>query len=196
MSKQWTAFEHLTNYFKSNLSQRDLSNSLFDLEEILCKASYPRGLERSWLDVFCSVVQIYNFEPVVFTITYLSMSEDLANELSTMSDLQKIELLDMLRRVSKNIFIYDDKHNALDCLLRLYMHLNCFKECIELSLESLAAFGPIGTIFDHLAVCYEALNQFELANKYYQESLNLTPNHEWAGLGFERTKSLVSKKVQ
>jgi hypothetical protein len=184
--------DHLRHYFRSNLVKTHLVNSLFDIEELICKALYPEQLERSWLTIFVSIVRAYNFEPVVFTIAFHRMSDRLEKELGRMDKEQKTEFLDLLKRVSRNLYMYDKKHDALDCLLRLYVWVKNFDECLKLCQESLEAFGPLGTIFDHLAICYENMGRFDLANQYFQESLKLTPDHSWAQSGFERTKNRIA----
>lgn len=187
------ACENLKHYFHNNLAKKDLINSLFDIEGFICDASLPETVEHTWLQLFMSIVQAYNFEPVVFTIAFHRIFERLEQELDQIDEQIKSELLETLKRVSQNIFAHDRKHDALDSLMRFYIRLHHFDECIELCKESLECFGRIGPYLDHLAVCYESTGQGELANKCFQESLDQDPEHEWARAGVERTKNFVAK---
>lgn len=188
--------DHLRHYFESTLVKKNLINSLFEIEELLCTSTYPGTIDRSWLSLLLSIIRTYNFEPVVFTIAYLQMFVNLDAELDAIGEQQKSELMDVLTRVSRNIYRYDQKHDALDCLLRLLIRLKCFDECLRLCQESLEAFGPVGTILDNFAICYESTGRLELANQYFQESLKLAPEHEWARAGVDRTKHLIDKLSQ
>jgi tetratricopeptide (TPR) repeat protein len=96
--------------------------------------------------------------------------------------------------VSRNIFSYDKKHNALDAVMRFYIRLRYFDECLELGTESIDCFGRIGQILDHMAVCYETTGQTELAHKFFAESLSIDPEHQWAKAGVERTKVLAGQR--
>lgn len=183
--------EHLKHYFKDNLSKKNLVNSSFDIEELISTWPVADEMGRSWIDVFISIVQTYNFEPVVFTIAFHRLFEKFDRELDKMEKDQKLRLLNALGRVSRNIYMIDQKHDSLDCLLRFYVEIKCFDECLKLCQDALEAFGPIGSVLDHFAICYESTGRAELANKYFQDSLKLKPDHDWAKAGFERTKKPV-----
>jgi hypothetical protein len=191
--QQGLACENLKHYFRSNLANKDLINSLFNVEGLICNATFPETVERTWTELFMSIIQTYNFEPVVFTIAFHRMFEKMESELDRLDKQQTREILEALNKVSKNIFAYDTKHNALDALMRFYVRMDFFNECIELCKESIECFGRIGQFVDHLAVCYESTGQLELAHRHFAEALSLNPEHQWAQAGVERTKSHALK---
>ena len=160
-TRQGLSCENLKHYFQSNLVNKDLINSLFDIEGFICNATFPETVERTWIELFMAIIQVYNFEPVVFTIAFHRMFENMDAELNQIDAQQKREILDALNKVSRNIFAYDIKHNALDCLMRLYIRAHYFSECIELCKESIECFGRIGLFLDHLAVCFESTGQIQ-----------------------------------
>ena len=76
----------------------------------------------------------------------------------------------------------------LDAILRSCVSLLCFEDCLELALDSLSRFGPLGSAFDHAAMVYEQLGDKESAYRFFSKSLELNPSHQWARQGMEKNR--------
>jgi tetratricopeptide (TPR) repeat protein len=182
--------------FQERLINKDLANSLSDIESLLHKVSWDDIQDRTKLTMFLSVLQTYNFEPEVFTVAFSKLYEAVVEELPAIDDQQRHEILIALRRVWKNIYILDERAIMIDGIFRFYVALRAFDECLLLCQKALETYGALSTVIDHIAVCYEGLGQFDLAYKYFHQSVEQVPDHEWAREGLERTKKrLATDKV-
>ena len=129
--KKKNNLEHLRHYFKTYIVKKDLVNALSDIEELISKVTYPSDLRISWVETIASIVHTYNFEPVVFTIAVHRMFQQLKEELHRLEAEQKADFIDLLKRVYRNIYVRDLRHDALDCILRLLVELKSFDECLK-----------------------------------------------------------------
>jgi len=188
--------ERFNHCFQERIAKRDFANSLSNIEVLLEGNSWEESPDRSSLLVFLSVLQAYSFEPSIFSIAFNKLFEKIAPELSKIDEQQRQEIIAVLKSVSKNVYMIGEEENALDGIFRFYIALSAFDECLLLCQEALEAFGPLTTIIDHTAVCYEGLGLFEMAYKYFHQSVEQVPDHQWARDGLERTKKhLATDKV-
>ncbi len=188
--------ERLNDCFADRIANRDYANSLSNIESLLRNVSWEDIKDRPKLAVLISMLQTYNFEPAVFAIVVDKLFESINQELPTIEDEQKQELLVTLMSVWKNIYEHDEGTSALDGIFRLHIGIQAFDKCLLLCQEALETFGPLPTVIDHTAICYEALGQFDQAYKYFHQAVEQVPDHHWAREGLERTKKhLATDKV-
>jgi hypothetical protein len=178
--------------FAESVSRRDLLNSLFNIEEVLHKATLVGSYERSKIAIFLSILQVYSYEPFVFGFVVNKMFTELEPELIKASGEQREEVLAALDRVWKNIYIVESNPTGLDNVFRCYIALDAFEECLLMAQEALDAFGPVGTILDHLAVSCESMGKLDLAYQFFHRAIEQKPDHVWAKAGLERTKHALA----
>jgi len=140
------------------------------------------------LELFLAILNASKHEPEIFSEACELMQEDMREELSRIDTLQRTRLNKALRQVAKNICLTDKRTlKGLERLLQFYSKLHMYDECLELCNDSLAAFGPLPIILDHLALSHEEKGQFQIAHEFFRKSLEHNPNHVWAKDGLDRT---------
>jgi tetratricopeptide (TPR) repeat protein len=182
------ALDHFGDVFAESVSRRDLANSLFNIEEVLYKSTLLGSFERSKIAIFLSILQVYSFEPFVFGFVLDKMFDELEPELVNAKVEQKEEVLTALELVWNNIYHIKGHSIELDNVFRCYVALDRFEDCFRVAQEALNAFGPVGTILDHLALSCESMGKLDLAYQYFHRAVEQKPNHAWALAGLERTK--------
>ena len=187
-------FQGIKHLFNHQLEKKGFLDSQYQVADRIHKGLSIDIPEHSRVQLFLSVVRAYNYDPVIFTNAHQTLLDERFQELEAMSDQIRAELLETLHRTIKNIFIVDDDYKIFDSILRLYIQLDWFDECLKFCEEIIETYGEISTAVDHAALSCEALKKNQLCYEYFQRATKLpTSDHEWAKAGMLRVAKLLIK---
>jgi hypothetical protein len=178
---------HLQHYFKQTFQRRDFINSSYDLEAPLFHAELDgKSLNGTKLTLFLALVKNYNYDPHLFAWAFERSYQAIETETTQIDDDHKRQVVEVLRRTFRNLFASWSSPVELDAILRCYVALKEFKECLSVSLTSLELLGRTRTALDHAALSCEQLNRCDEAYEYFRKSFEMSPDHFWAQEGMER----------
>ncbi|CAN5621585.1 hypothetical protein BH10CYA1_BH10CYA1_42450 [soil metagenome] len=185
-------FQNTTHYFKHYLQKKNILDSQLQINDLIKNGLRAGDYESSRVSLFLSIVRAFNYDPVMFAIAHKDLLDERFKDLEEMNAQVRSELRETLHRTIKNIYIVDDNHKIFDSILRLYIQLDWFEECLKFSEEIIQTYGEISTAIDHAALSCEALKLHKKAYEYFQRATKLpTSDYEWASAGMKRAAKFL-----
>lgn len=185
-------FQNTTHYFKHYLQKKNVLDSQLQINDLIKNGLRAGDYESSRVALFLSIVRAFNFDPVMFAIAHKDLLDERFKDLEEMNAQVRSELQETLHRTIKNIYIVDDNHKIFDSILRLYIQLDWFEECLKFSEEIIQTYGEISTAVDHAALSCEALKKHRQAYEYFQRATKLSSSdYEWASAGMKRAAKFL-----
>lgn len=180
-------FVNTTHYFKHYLQRKNLLDSQLQVADLIKNGLRAGDYESSRVALFMSIVRAFNFDPQMFAIAHKDLLDERFKDLEEMNAQVRQELKETLHRTIRNIYVIDDNHKIFDSILRLYIQLDWFEECLKFSEEIIETYGDVSTAVDHAALSCEALKKYREAYEYFQRATRLqSSDHDWAGAGMKR----------
>ncbi|MBI2810812.1 MAG: SAM-dependent methyltransferase [Candidatus Melainabacteria bacterium] len=188
-------FQNTTHYFKHYLQKKNILDSQLQINDLIKNGLRAGDYESSRVSLFLSIVRAFNYDPAMFAIAHKDLLDERFKDLEEMNTQVRSELQETLHRTIKNIYIVDDNHKIFDSILRLYIQLDWFEECLKFSEEIIQTYGEISTAVDHAALSCEALKMHQKAYEYFQRATNLpSSDYEWATAGVKRSAKFLMKE--
>ncbi len=180
-------FQNTAHYFKHYLQKKNFLDSQLQIADLITNGLKAGDYESSRVALFLSIVRAFNYDPKMFAIAHKDLLDERFKDLEEMNPQVRSELQETLHRTIKNIYIIDDNHKIFDSILRLYIQLDWFEECLKFSEEIIENYGDVSTAVDHAALSCEALKKYREAYEYFQRATRLpTSDHGWAAAGMKR----------
>lgn len=186
-------FQGVKHFFRHQLEKKGFLDSQYQIADLIGKGLTADVYDTSRVPLFLSLVRNYNYDPVIFATAHKVLLDERFQDLEAMNAQITSELLDTLHRTIRNIFLIDNDYKIFDSILRLYIQLDWFEECLKFCEEIIATYGEVSTAIDHAALSCEALNKHRQCYEYFQRATKLpTSDYEWAKAGMLRaTKHLI-----
>lgn len=188
-------FQNTAHYFKHYLQRKNFLDSQLQIADLIKNGLRAGDYESSRVGLFLSIVKAFNYDPQMFAIAHKDLLDERFQDLAKMNTQVRSELQDTLHRTIRNIYIIDDNHKIFDSILRLYIQLDWFEECLKFSEEIIETYGDVSTAIDHAALSCEVLKKYREAYEYFQRATRLrTSNHDWAAAGMKRMGKVLLQK--
>lgn len=177
------------------MQKKNILDSQLQINDLIKNGLRAGDYESSRVSLFLSIVRAFNYDPAMFAIAHKDLLDERFKDLEEMNTQVRSELQETLHRTIKNIYIVDDNHKIFDSILRLYIQLDWFEECLKFSEEIIQTYGEISTAVDHAALSCEALKMHQKAYEYFQRATNLpSSDYEWATAGVKRSAKFLMKE--
>jgi len=188
-------FQNTAHYFKHYLQRKNFLDSQLQIADLIKNGLRAGDYESSRVALFLSIVKAFNYDPQMFAIAHKDLLDERFKDLEEMNVQVRSELQETLHRTIRNIYIIDDNHKIFDSILRLYIQLDWFEECLKFSEEIIETYGDVSTAIDHAALSCEALKKYREAYEYFQRATRLpTSDHDWAAAGMKRMGKVLLQK--
>lgn len=186
-------FQSTKHFFRHHLIKKNYLDSELQIANLISNGLESGNYDTSRVPLFLSIVRSYNYDPQMFSQAHRILLDERFQDLEAMNEHVAAELRETVQRTIRNIYIIDDNFDIYDSILRLYIQLDWFEECLQLCQEILETFGDVRTAIDHAAVACESLRRNKLAYEFFQRSsLRNDTDYDWARAGMARAaKRLV-----
>lgn len=187
-------FQATKHFFRHHLINKNFLDSELQIADLIRNGLTAGDYDSSRVSLFLSIVRTYNYDPVMFSAAHKVLLDERFKDLEEMNKQVAAELRETVKKTTKNIYIIDDNFEIFDSILRLYIQLDWFEECLRFCEEILEQFGDVRTAIDHAALSCESLKKHREAYQYFQRSSRREDtDYEWANAGMMRAAKFLIK---
>lgn len=174
--------------FAERVDRLNPSNYLHGMQVLITESETTKS--NDILRACLGYVQLSNCDPRAFCM----VAPRLYAALETITSAQERRLLEVLERVSENVYSGLQYYNAHYWAGKMYYHFDRYDDALKSFTDAIATFGESTVVFCFMGCCYEMKLDYEKSIHCYNESLRLDPSYEYAEAGIKRVNGYILEK--